>query len=139
MQLPMCFVRMVGTAALLLALPYAAWADQIRLHYVPTGPGGTAVLQPAGPAGAAGERVSRFGTVREPNNCPLRPNYLVTFRHAYTGQPVTVPISFPEGTPQLEHRGTRLIYNYGSYTIAAVFNPDGTVTIIYNSGFLRPL
>jgi hypothetical protein len=132
-------VRLAVVGLMLPWTPCAARADQIRLHYVATSPGGTATLQPAGPGGPGGERVSFFGTVRAPNPCPLRPNYLVTFRHAYTGQLITVPISFPEGTPQLEHRGSRIVYNYGSYTITAVFNPDGSVDVVYNSGFLRPL
>jgi len=35
---------------LLLGMPCPVSADQLRLHYVPAGPGGTATLQ-AGPAG----------------------------------------------------------------------------------------
>jgi hypothetical protein len=138
MQLSKRIFRLTVVGLLSLWLPGMASADRIRLHYVATNPG-TATLQPAGPGGPAGERVSLFGTVREPNSRALRPNYQVTFRHAYTGQLITVPISFPEGTPQLEHRRDRIIYNYGSYTITAVFNPDGSVDVIYNSGFLRPL
>ena len=69
----------------------------------------------------------------------MRPNYLVTFRHAYTGQLITVPVAFPEGTPRLEYRRNRIVYNYGSYTVEAVFNPDGSMDMVYNSGFLRPL
>jgi len=125
-------------AGLLLGTPRPAAADQLRLHYVPA-PGGMAALQAAGPGGPAGERVSYFGLVREPNNCPLRPNYLVTFRHAYSGQLITVPVTFPEGTPQVAYRDNRIIYNYGSYTVEAVFYPDGSVDMVYNSGFLRPL
>jgi len=64
---------------------------------------------------------------------------LVTFRHAYTGQLITVPVAFPEGTPRLEYRRNRIVYNYGSYTVEAVFNPDGSMDMVYNSGFLRPL
>ena len=139
MQLPKRILRLAVVGLLLPWTLSIARADQIRLHYVATSPGGTATLQPAGLGGAAGERVSFFGAVREPNNCPKRPNYLVTFRHPYTGQLITVPIAFPEGTPQLEHRGSRIVYNYGSYTITAAFNPDGSVDVIYNSGFLRPL
>jgi hypothetical protein len=135
MQLRTRMVCLAVVGLLVAGIPCAARADQIRLHYVATNPGAPATVQPVGP----GERVSRFGTIREANQCPLRANYLVTFRHVYTGQLITVPIAFPEGTPQLEHRGSRIVYNYGSYTITAAFNPDGSVDVIYNSGFLRPL
>jgi len=124
---------------LLLGTGGPAAADQLRLHYVPAGPGGTAALQAQGPGGPAGERTSFFGIVRESSPCPLRPNYLVTFRHAYTGQLITVPVTFPEGTPRVEYRANRIIYNYGSYTVEAVFYPDGSLDMLYSSGFLRPL
>jgi hypothetical protein len=121
-----------------LACARTATAEQLRLHYVPTGAGGNVMLQ-AGPSGPPGERTNFFGAVRESSNRGLRPNYLVTFRHLYTGQLVTVPVTFPEGTPRLEYRANRVIYNYGSYTVEASFNPDGSVDMLYNSGFFRPL
>ena len=48
----------------------------------------------------------------------------------------TVP---PDSTPRVQHRWDRIIFNYGSYTIEVVFLPDGTVDVVYNSGFLRPI
>jgi hypothetical protein len=45
----------------------------------------------------------------------------------------------PEGTPRIEHVWRRIVYNYGSYTVAVLFLPDGSVDVIYNSGLLRGL
>src|SRR5437588_272091 len=106
MQLLKRTAGLLIAAGLLLGSPGSAAADQLRLHYLPASSGATAVLQ-----APAGERVSFFGMVREPNACPIRPNYLVTFRHAFTAQLVTVPVAFPEGTPRLEYRADRIIYN----------------------------
>ena len=52
---------------------------------------------------------------------------------------ITVPLSFPEGTPRIEHRADRVIYNYGSYTVEVHFLPDGSVDVVYNSGLRRAL
>ena len=68
----------------------------------------------------------------------VHPNQMVTFRHP-NGRYVTVPIRMPAGTPRLEHRPDRIIYNFGDYTVEARFLPDGSVDVIYNSGLLRPL
>jgi hypothetical protein len=37
----------------------------------------------------------------------------------------------------MEHRADRTIYDYGSYTVSVVFLPDGTVSVIYDSGLMR--
>jgi hypothetical protein len=129
---------LLAGAALVLACAPAARADQLRLHYVVVGQNGGAVLQ-ATPAGPQVQRSNLFGLIREPSPRPLRTNYVVTFRHYYTAQLVTVPVAFPEGTPRLEYRVNRIIYNYGSYTVEAIFNPDGSVDMLYNSGFFRPV
>jgi hypothetical protein len=111
----------------------------MRFHYLPVDAWGNTSLQPAGPGGAAGEYATWFGLVRQPCNQQPRPNHLVTFRHPYTGRNVTVPLTLPEGTPRLEYRTDRVIYNYGSYTVEARFLPDGGVAVIYNSGLFRGL
>jgi hypothetical protein len=64
---------------------------------------------------------------------------VVTFRHGCSGQLVSVPIAFPEGTPRVAYRASSIMYNYGSYTVEAVFLADGSVDVIYDSGLLRPL
>ncbi len=60
-------------------------------------------------------------------------------RNALSGALSPVPVALPEGTPRIEHVGNRVVYNYGTYTVAAAFLPDGSVDVIYDSGFLRPL
>jgi hypothetical protein len=51
---------------------------------------------------------------------------------------VTVPLTLPfYSTPQIYHRGDRLIYDYSTETVEVVFLPDGSVDVVYNSGFLR--
>ena len=111
-----------------------AEAATVRFHYVPSESEKT-TMKPAG--GGVTERVRWFGTVREPYRLPLRPTHIVTFRHPYTGRNVAVPLALPEGTPNLMHGPDRIVFNYGSYTVGAHFFPDGSVDVVYNSGFLR--
>jgi hypothetical protein len=110
----------------------------VRFHYAPNQIPANAPAVPTGP-GVVGERVSLFsGTAPVP--CQMRPNRVVTFRHYYTGQPVSVPLRLPEDIPLIQYRANRVIYNYGSYSVEVVFTPDGGADVVYNSGFLgRPL
>jgi hypothetical protein len=64
---------------------------------------------------------------------------VVTLRHYYTGQFVSVPMRLPPDTPLIQHRYNRTVFNYGSYSVEAVFLPDGSVDVVYNSGPFRPL
>jgi hypothetical protein len=130
---------LIPAAAVLLVSAGAARADQVRYHYAPADLCGSTSLKPADGCGAPGTRVAFFGLVREGYYCQRRPTHLVTFRHPYTARCVTIPLAFPEGTPRIEYRGNRIIYNYGSYTVEAHFQPDGSVDAVYNSGVLRPL
>src|SRR5262249_21619691 len=122
--------------ALLFSAGMAA-AAAIRFHYVPGGADscGTTAMKPA----CDGECTRWFGTVREPYDGHLRPTCIVTFRHAYTGQNVSVPLALPEGTPIIMHGPDRITFNYGSYVVRVRFLPDGSVDVIYDSGFLRAL
>jgi hypothetical protein len=115
-----------------------AAAEVVRFRYVPKDACGNTV-QAATVAGATGERQSWLGGPIEPFYRSVAPTHIVTFVHAYTGQRINVPFTFPQGTPRLEHRPNRIVYNYGAYQIQALFNPDGSVTTIYNSGALRPI
>jgi hypothetical protein len=123
-------------AAFLFVNAQPAAAAQVRFHFAPTDLCGRTALKPGG-CGAPGERLAWFGLYREAYQCVPRPTHFVTFRHPYTGQNVTVPFSFPEGTPRIEYRGKTIIYNYGSYTVEAHFFPDGSVDAVYNSGLFR--
>jgi hypothetical protein len=127
-----------ASACLLLALEAGTSAGaEVRFHYVPADAAGNSRLEPAAPGPGAGERIRWFGLVREVYAGQPRPTHLVTFRHPYSGRPIAVPISFPDGAPRIEHVGPRLIYDYGSYTITVRFLTDGSVDLIYSNGLLR--
>jgi hypothetical protein len=119
---------------LLIGTAGSADAARVRYHYGPAGTNSSAC--DAGTASS--ERLSWFGTVREPYNARLpRPPQYLTYRQPYTGRPVTIPVALPEGTPRIEHRRQRIIYNYGSYTVEVQFLPDGSTDVIYNPGPFR--
>lgn len=122
---------------LLLAGPRLT-AEQVRFRYLPTSPDGSTSLY-RGSDGAPGVRRSWYGGAASAYPQEVRATHMVTFRHPYTGQNVSVPITFPDGTPRIEYAGDRIIYNYGAYTVTSRFLSDGTVEVIYNSGLFRPL
>jgi hypothetical protein len=126
---------LTATASLIL-LDGLTSAGQLRYHFVPTNSVGVTALKPA-EAGGPGEKALLIGLVREADGRLPPPTHYVTFRHPYTLAPVTVPMTFAPGTPRLEHTPTRIVYNYGSYTVEARFQPDGSVDVIYDTGFLR--
>jgi hypothetical protein len=130
------WLKVVATAALLCISGTTASAAQVRFHYAPSDLCGNTALKPGG-CGSTGERVAWFGAYRAAYNCQPRATHVVTFFHPFTHQNVSVPLAFPEGTPRIEYRGNRIIYNYGSYTVEAHFFPDGSVDAVYNTGFLR--
>jgi hypothetical protein len=123
-----CSLLAVGT------LPAAV----ARFHYVPADNSGKMVL-PAGSGGQTGEHFGWFGIQRQPCCQPPRPTRMMTFCHPFTGRPAIVPLALPAGTPNIEHSANRIVYNYGSYTVQVIFLADGSVDVIYNSGFLREL
>ena len=128
---------MVG--ALALVQPASARAEQARFRFVPVDACGHMAQVPAGPNGAMGEQLTGLGLRPQPFNQVFRPNQMVTFRHPFNGRNVTVPLTLPAGTPRMEIRTDRIVYNYGSYVVEARFFPDGSVETVYNSGFMRVL
>src|SRR5204863_1272594 len=130
-------LRQAFALILLAGLVPGAAAEQIRFRYVPVDDGGSTSMAPVSPTAAVGERVMLLGAVRRPHVNQPRPTHLVTFRHPYTGRDVTVPLALPPGTPRLEYRSARVIYNYGSYTVEAHFFRDGSVEVVYDQGLLR--
>jgi hypothetical protein len=120
-------------AVLFGATGEVAEAAAVRFHYVPADSGATVTMKPTG----LGERTRWFGMVREICNDPLRPNCVVNFHNPCTGRTVAIPIAFPDGTPTILHGPNRLTYDYGSYAIRVLFFPDGSVDVVYDSGFLR--
>jgi hypothetical protein len=127
----------VSICFLLLFGAETSAAAEVRFHYVPVDTAGNSRLEPAAPGPGAGILGRRLGLARDIYAGQPRPTHLVTYRHPYSGHTIVVPISFPVGTPRIEHVGTRLIYNYGSYTITVWFLSDGSVDLIYNTGLLR--
>src|SRR5262245_37309726 len=119
------WLNVVATAALLCISGTTASAAQVRFHYAPSDLCGNPALKPGG-GGSTVERVAWFGAYWAAYNCQPRATHVVTFFHPFTQQNVSVPLSFPEGTPRIEYRGNRIIYNYGSYTVEAHFFPDGS-------------
>jgi len=113
---------------------HAAWA---RLHYVESGAAGTLVYQPEGSASRT--TTSYLGLSVAPAPAVPRPTHIVTFRHAYTGRMVAVPMAFPIGTPRLAYRADSVVYDYGIYSITVRFVEDGSVDVVYRSGLFRSL
>jgi hypothetical protein len=138
MPTPLRWLNVFVVTTLFFGAAGKAAAERIRYHFVPGSEGCLMQLQP-GPNGAAGERVRYCGKPNEPVAHAPRPTCSKTYRHPCTGQEITVPLSLPWGTPRVEHVYRRVVYNYGSYTVAVLFLPDGSVDVIYNSGLLRGL
>jgi hypothetical protein len=125
-------------AGLTLAAP-SAHAERVRYHFAATDVCGNTAQTPAGKCNAIGERASYLGLGNSPYNGAIRPNYMVTFRNPVTKGTVTVPLALPEGTPQMQYRANRAIFNYGTYQVEVHFLADGSVDVIYDSGPFRKL
>jgi len=131
--------RFAAFVACLFVSPDQANAEYVRFRFVPADACGAMAQVPAGPGGALGEQLNGFGLRPQPYQGVMRPNQMVTFLHPFNGRNVTVPLTLPQGTPRLEYRTDRIVYNYGGYIVEARFIPDGSVDVVYNSGFLRRL
>jgi hypothetical protein len=129
-----CWPRLLVLAGLFLSGGMAE-AAAVRFHYVPADSCGNTTMKPAND----GESMRWFGTVREPCNGQFQPTCVVTFRHPHTGQCVAIPLALPESTPVIMHGPDRITFNYGSYAVRVRFLPDGSVDVVYDSGFLRAL
>jgi hypothetical protein len=127
--------RLFLVAVLFLLSKGRAEAAVVRFHYVPADPQTHTTMKPG--CNGAGETSRWLGPVREPYNCALRPTQVLTFHHPYSGQNVSVPIAMPLGTPRILHARDRITFDYGSYAIRVLFLPDGSVDVVYDSGFLR--
>ena len=139
-------IGLLAGATLAVGLARPAHAERVRFHYAPNMVTANAPMTPGAPGlpgappgpgtpSVVGERVSAFGGT-EPVPCQLRPTQIVTFRHYYSGQMVSVPLRLPQDIPLVQHRANRTIFNYGSYSVETVFLPDGSVDVVYNTGFL---
>ena len=123
----------------LVGLATFAPADVVRYHYTPAACSAYSSLKVA-PDGAVGElSPTVLGLGKQSYYCQLKPTHMVTYRHPATGQHVTVPIAFPDGTPRMMTQSDAIVYNYGLYTIRVIFLNDGSVDVVYNSGLFRPL
>jgi hypothetical protein len=131
-------LNLLAAAALLLVPAGRAAADRLVIHYGAQELCSTAALKP-GETGCGGPSCQCYSVFKSRCCHAPRPNQLLTFCHPCTGKPVTVPLALPLGTPRVEHVYRRIVFNYGSYTVAVRFLPDGSVEVIYYSGPLRPL
>ena len=138
MQLPLRILASFFAAAMTMGLPSIALAEMVRFRYAPAGDNSMKQI-PIGPNGAMGELRPVVGGTPGPYNGTFPPNRMVTFRHPYTSKNVTIPMKLPDSTPQLEHIGDRIRFNYGNYYVETRFLPDGGADVVYNSGFLRKL
>jgi hypothetical protein len=123
---------------LFLVTAASASAEVVRYRYAPKDACGNTALVP-GPNGAPGERSAFLGGPTEPYPKVPAPTHMVTYLHPISKRNVIVPMTFPQGTPRIETRGDRILYNWSGYQVQARFRDDGSVEVIYNSGVLRPI
>jgi len=123
---------------LLAASQLPLYAEQVAFRYMPTAANGSTSLY-RGSDGAPGERRAWWGGPARAFNQEVRATHIVTFKHPYNNQNVSVPLTLPDGTPRIDYATDRVIYNYGAYMVTSRFLPDGSVEVIYNSGLFRPL
>jgi hypothetical protein len=106
-------------------------ADDVGFRYVrPTG-SRTLVWQPRDSVAFVGNQVYFFPTSLQSQ--PPAPTQWLSLRHPFTHAYVSVPVALPSGTPRLEQRSDRLIYDYGFMSIVILFLRDGSVNVSYNS------
>jgi hypothetical protein len=122
-----------------MGLPSIATAELVRFRYVPADGANGMKQIPIGPDGSMGELRAVVGGTPRPYHGTFPPNRMVTFRHPYTSKNVTLPMKLPDSTPQVEHIGDRIRFNYGNYFVETRFLPEGGADVVYNSGFLRKL
>jgi hypothetical protein len=67
-----------------------------------------------------------------PTSQPPAPNTWLNFRHPSTHAYVSVPVALPNGTPKIEHRSDRIIYDYGAVAVVIHFVRDGSVNVSYD-------
>jgi hypothetical protein len=132
-------LALVAAVALPLLTQCTAYAERVRFCFPEAAICAGTVNAPGVAGGAAGERIGPFGRVRGPVTCRLRPTHVVAYRHPFSGRTVNVSLALPDSTPRVEHRGRRVVYNYGSYTVEVEFLADGGVATYYDSGPGRPL
>jgi len=129
---------LAAVVALAAGVVPTATAARLVYHYNASELGPFPGPYPGGSPLPSAERLSWFGAVRTPNGIPPpRPTARVTYRHPFTGQPVTVPLALFDSTPRIEYHTYRVVYDYGSETVSVRFLPNGSVDVIYDSGFLR--
>jgi hypothetical protein len=134
------FVFAVALIALgAFVVPGKSQAEMVRYRYVPADGCGAMRQVAIGPNGAVGELYQGLGLrPPQPFPCTFRTTHMVTFRHT-NGCNVTVPLALPEPCPRIETKSDRVVYTSADYVVEVRFFGDGTVDVVYNSGFLRPL
>jgi hypothetical protein len=115
----------------LLAEPVQA--EDIHYHYVRPSGSSVAVFSPRPSYAFIRGRLYTLPPVPQPD--PPPPNTWLQFRHPYTHSYVTVAVNLPNGIPQIENRGDRVIYKYPGYSVVIHFVRDGSVDVTYQSQF----
>ena len=127
-----------GAAALLVFFGTTGTAEaaRVRYHYVPAGDNCAMQLAPS-TYGTPGVRVTLLGSGPD-NRQPPAATCVKTYRHPCTGQTVNVPLNLP-GNPSVYYRTNGVLYDYTGDFVEVRFLPDGSVDVIYSSGFLREI
>ncbi len=118
---------------LLLATAGTAKAQQVQYHYVRADGSRFLAYTPRPSYAFVRGRVYYFSP--PPQLEPPPPNTWLEFRHPHTHAYLTVPLNLPNGMPQIEYRGDRVIYNYGGSSVVIHFVRDGSVDVTYPSRY----
>ncbi|MBM4067544.1 MAG: hypothetical protein FJ271_01160 [Planctomycetes bacterium] len=132
----MASLTLLTVVSLLLAHGQAN-AEVVRYRYAPDACGNLQLVP--GPNGAPGERSGWLGGTPAPFPRQVIATHVVSFRHSYSRQNVQVPITFPDAAVRMETVADYVQFTFTSYTIRVIFQPNGSVDVVYNSGWLRPI
>jgi len=131
--------RNLGTLLALAALLQVAGhanAARVRYHFTPVDANGATTLRP-GDVSGYGRRLTIPGFERPMPGPPPGMTFLMTYWHPLSSRRITVPVTFPDGTPTIQHGRDWIMYDYGSYSVRIRFLADGSVDVIYDNGLLR--
>ena len=124
------FPRLAALGCLLTAGPFASLrAEDTDFRYVRPYGSRAMFFTPRSSFAYVGGQVYYLPS---PSTQPPAPNTWLNFRHPYTHAYVSVPVALPNGTPRVEHRSDRLIYDYGFVAVVIHFIRDGSVNVSYD-------
>jgi hypothetical protein len=124
------------TLVAVLGSTRTANAARLRYHYVPAACDAVMTLAPS-TFGTPGARTTIRGTCPD-NREPPRATCVKTFRHPCSGRTVNVPLNLP-GNPNVYYRTNAVLYDYAGDFVEVRFLTDGSVDVIYSTGWLRTI